>query len=129
MYTCRKCQQTEMYMEIKGTNTGLYCSNCGSWYKWLNKSEIKNFKHSGKVKISKLENSDLNAEIDDVFEDDDSPFLLSKNSKNFEGNKVNESDEIHSTDQKDILNKSDETMITLKVPLRLVKEIMKCIEE
>lgn len=28
-------------MKESGNNTGLYCGDCGTWIKWLNKNEIR----------------------------------------------------------------------------------------
>lgn len=36
---CTKCGSCEMYIQENGTQTGLYCSNCGKWIKWLGKEE------------------------------------------------------------------------------------------
>ena len=33
-YKC-KCGCTNMFIEKKGNNTGLYCSECGKFQKWL----------------------------------------------------------------------------------------------
>jgi hypothetical protein len=43
---CSKCGGYSFYMKIQGNNTGLYCSNCGRWIKWLNKDERRAFEHS-----------------------------------------------------------------------------------
>lgn len=42
-WKCKKCNSTQenLYIQSKGTQTGLYCRNCGSWLKWLNKKEIR----------------------------------------------------------------------------------------
>lgn len=46
-YICKKCgDRNEGRTEIKGTQIGLYCTNCGSWIKWLPKDEYA--KRSGK---------------------------------------------------------------------------------
>ena len=36
---CKKCGSDIMFTQIKGNNTGLYCHECGTWQKWLNKNE------------------------------------------------------------------------------------------
>ena len=41
-----KCGSTSFFTEKKGTATGLYCSECGKWYKWLTKDEIRLSEHS-----------------------------------------------------------------------------------
>ena len=30
-----------LYTDQKGNNTGLYCSDCGVWIKWLSKEELE----------------------------------------------------------------------------------------
>ena len=42
-WKCKKCNSTQenLYIQSKGTQTGLYCRNCGNWLKWLNKKEIR----------------------------------------------------------------------------------------
>lgn len=43
---CKKCGSVSLHTEAKGNNTGLYCDDCGSWQKWLNKDELRAFLHS-----------------------------------------------------------------------------------
>ena len=43
---CKKCGSLELFTEEKGTNTGLYCSDCGAYQKWLNKDELRAFKYT-----------------------------------------------------------------------------------
>ena len=38
---CKKCGSTDLYTDQKGNNTGLYCSDCGAWIKWLSKEELR----------------------------------------------------------------------------------------
>lgn len=59
-YQC-KCGCTDMFTEKKGNNTGLYCSECGKFQKWLGKNELRAFEHEQKEKeISKIIDSNLN---------------------------------------------------------------------
>lgn len=61
---CRKCGSTSLYTENKGNNTGLYCSDCGAWIKWLGKDELRAFNHSQKNQSDeKLNYSELREEI------------------------------------------------------------------
>lgn len=46
--SCTKCGSVSFFTEKRGTNTGLYCKRCGSWYKWLNKDETRLFAHNQK---------------------------------------------------------------------------------
>lgn len=43
---CKKCGSTSLHTEVKGSNTGLYCDDCGAWVKWLSKDELRAFEHS-----------------------------------------------------------------------------------
>ena len=52
---CKKCGSISLHTEVKGSNTGLYCDDCGAWVKWLGKDELRAFEHSkNKKKISKI---------------------------------------------------------------------------
>lgn len=50
---CKKCGSKLLHIEKKGTQSGLYCNNCGAWIKWLNKNEIRKFQYNEK------ENNDI----------------------------------------------------------------------
>lgn len=43
---CNKCGSIDLYIKEKGNQTGLYCSDCGAWVKWLSKDEKRAFEHS-----------------------------------------------------------------------------------
>lgn len=45
-----KCGSLDFFIKKQGNNTGLYCSMCGKWQKWLNKDEIRLFEHNHKPK-------------------------------------------------------------------------------
>lgn len=45
---CKKCGSTDLYTDQNGNNTGLYCSDCGAWIKWLSKKELRAFGYSQK---------------------------------------------------------------------------------
>lgn len=40
-----KCGGKEFFPEEHGNHTGIYCSACGKWQKWLGKDEIRLFNH------------------------------------------------------------------------------------
>ena len=44
----------EFFTEEHGNQTGLYCSACGKWRKWLKKDEIRLFNHGVKVENASL---------------------------------------------------------------------------
>lgn len=59
-YQCSKCNCENMYTEKQGNNTGLYCSNCGKWQRWLGKDELRAFEHSQKeVQASNIQTGTL----------------------------------------------------------------------
>lgn len=39
-FCCEKCGSKEVYIKKVNSSTGLYCSDCGKWIKWLPKNEI-----------------------------------------------------------------------------------------
>ena len=45
-----KCGSLDFFMKKQGNNTGLYCSMCGKWQKWMNKDDIRLFEHNHKPK-------------------------------------------------------------------------------
>lgn len=49
-----KCGGKEFFIEEHGNQTGLYCSACGKWQKWLKKDEIRLFNHGVKVENASL---------------------------------------------------------------------------
>lgn len=42
-FRCEKCGSLNTEIEEKGTQTGLYCCDCGKWIKWLSQEEIRVF--------------------------------------------------------------------------------------
>lgn len=38
-YNCKKCGSKKVVLEESGCQTGLYCSECNSWIKWVDKKE------------------------------------------------------------------------------------------
>ncbi|MBU5331766.1 hypothetical protein KQI61_06115 [Anaerocolumna aminovalerica] len=55
---CKKCGSLELHTEVKGSNTGLYCSDCGAWIKWLCKDELRAFEHA-KIKENEIIHANL----------------------------------------------------------------------
>lgn len=43
-----KCGSKAFFTEKHGNQTGLYCSACGKWQKWLGKDEVRLFNHGVK---------------------------------------------------------------------------------
>ena len=40
-FKCPKCKSEDVFVEGSGQHTGLYCGDCGSWIKWLDKKELR----------------------------------------------------------------------------------------
>ena len=55
---CKKCSSLDLHTEVKGGNTGLYCSDCGAWIKWLGKDELRAFENA-KIKENENVHSNL----------------------------------------------------------------------
>ena len=34
-YQCRKCGSTNITVKVRGTNTGIYCADCGAWIEYI----------------------------------------------------------------------------------------------
>ncbi len=43
---CKKCGSTKVFTDTKGSQTGIYCSECGKWIKWATKDEIRLIEHN-----------------------------------------------------------------------------------
>ncbi len=43
---CKKCGSIDLFTKQNGNNTGLYCSDCGAWIKWLGKDELRAYENS-----------------------------------------------------------------------------------
>lgn len=39
-FACDKCGSVDVFTRSKGSQTGLYCSDCCSWLKWVSKKEL-----------------------------------------------------------------------------------------
>ena len=44
---CKKCGDSEIYLQYRGMQVGAYCSNCGSWIKWVGKKDLPIYKSKG----------------------------------------------------------------------------------
>ena len=64
---CKKCGSISLHTEVKGSNTGLYCNDCGAWIKWLNKDELRAFEHSQNDLVRIPEEIHLTKEQVDLF--------------------------------------------------------------
>ena len=40
LFSCGACGSVDIFIKKNGSQTGLYCGDCGKWIKWLSKNEI-----------------------------------------------------------------------------------------
>jgi uncharacterized protein YlaN (UPF0358 family) len=69
---CKKCGSLDLHTEVKGSNTGLYCSDCGAWIKWLGKDELRAFenaqtKENERVHVNLVDNT-LEKVVDNIYD-------------------------------------------------------------
>ena len=63
---CKKCGSTSLFTKQSGNNTGLYCSGCGAWIKWLGKDELNTFENAEKKEpIQEIYMSDSYRKLDE----------------------------------------------------------------
>jgi len=55
---CNKCNGTSAFITKTNTQTGLYCSKCGKWIKWLGKEELRLYER--KLELNKIEEEEWN---------------------------------------------------------------------
>ena len=54
-FICSKCNGTSVFIKKTNTQTGLYCSKCGKWIKWLGKEEIRLYERQLEIDKMKSE--------------------------------------------------------------------------
>lgn len=59
IFCCKKCGSMDLYTEEKGTQTGLYCTDCGTWVKWLGKEELRMFARLCAERLEVVKNKNL----------------------------------------------------------------------
>lgn len=48
------CGCRDMFTKAKKNTTGLYCSACGKWQKWLSKNEVTLFEHNEQIQNNNI---------------------------------------------------------------------------
>lgn len=61
---CKKCGSTDLFVKKGNTTTGLYCSDCGAWIKWVGKDELRAFEHSKEKEENKITEYKMCASVD-----------------------------------------------------------------
>ena len=59
-----KCCNSSVHTEVKGSQVGIYCDDCGKWQKWASKDEVRTIEYNKpKVFNNKIEKPNI-LEID-----------------------------------------------------------------
>lgn len=61
--TCSKCKSSNFIIVPKGSQSGLYCAECGAWLKWLGKSEKTVYEAKGVQEIKPVANTQRHENI------------------------------------------------------------------
>lgn len=65
-FACDKCGSVDVFTRSKGNQTGLYCSDCCSWLKWVSKKELPIVEeYINRNKIENEKEEDITQEIVD----------------------------------------------------------------
>ena len=48
---CEKCNSKHFFIKENKNQTGVYCSRCGKWQKWLSKEERRVYEHNAEEKV------------------------------------------------------------------------------
>lgn len=67
-FKCNRCGSKNYMIRKVCSQTGLYCSDCGKWHKWLNKDEIRVYSESNRTEGSKENANDFKRIIDQLKE-------------------------------------------------------------
>lgn len=61
--TLCKCGGKSVFLRAKGSNTGLYCGECGSWIKWVGKKDMSFYTRRG-LKVNPEHYNPFNTELE-----------------------------------------------------------------
>jgi len=65
-FKCNRCGSKNYMIKKVCSQTGLYCSDCGNWYKWLNKNEIRVYSELNRTDESKENDNDFRCVINQL---------------------------------------------------------------
>lgn len=54
-----KCGSTNVFLESKGSQVGIYCAECGKWIKWATKEEARLIRHEKTENAFTIANQDF----------------------------------------------------------------------
>lgn len=132
MYNCKKCNESNLILQTKSNNTGLYCKSCGAWQKWLNKEEVRSAKFNGIPTFEGPTTTDVlteeNTPTKAVLAPAGSIEDLFINSAPFEDNNtIDVKDKLkvfNSNSYEPSAKKSGEDTVTIEIPLSKAKDIL-----
>lgn len=82
---CKKCGGTSGYLKAGDVHTGLYCSQCNSWIKWISKNELE-ILNNGETIINEIDietlkkqRDELNKQINDYYKEQTKNEIIKNN--------------------------------------------------
>ena len=82
---CKKCGGTNGYLKVGDVHTGLYCSQCNSWIKWISKNELEilnngeNIINEIDIETLKKQRDELNKQINDYYKEQTKNEIIKNN--------------------------------------------------
>ena len=132
MYNCKKCNESNLILQAKSHNTGLYCKACGAWQKWLNKEEVRTAEFNGIPTFEGPTTTDVLTEENTPTKTVSTPAGsiedLFINSAPFEdNNNVDVKDKLKVFDSNSYepsAKRNEEETVTIEIPLSKAKDIL-----
>lgn len=136
MYNCKKCNESNLILQTKSNNTGLYCKACGAWQKWLNKEEVRTAKFNGVPTFEGSTTTDVlteeNTPTKTVLTPAGSIEDLFINSAPFEDNNtidVKDKLKVFNNNSYEPLDKrNEEETVAIEIPLSKAKDILELLK-
>ena len=147
MYNCNKCNESNLILQAKSHNTGLYCKACGAWQKWLNKEEVRTAEFNGVPTFEGPITTDVLTEentptktvstpagsIEDLFINASASIEdLFVNSAPFEDNNtIDVKDKVkvfNNNNHESSANKSGEETVAIEIPLSKAKDMLELLK-
>ena len=145
MYNCKKCNESNLILQTKSHNTGLYCKACGAWQKWLNKEEVRTAEFNGIPMFEGPTTTDVLSEentptktvltpagsIEDLFIGASIEDLFINSAPFEDNNTADAKDKLKVFDNNTYepsAKKSGEETVTIEIPLSKAKDILELLK-
>ena len=136
MYNCKKCNESNLILQAKSHNTGLYCKACGAWQKWLNKEEVRTAEFNGIPTFEGPTTTDVLTEENTPTKTVSTPAGsiedLFINSAPFEDNNtIDVKDKVkvfNNNNHESSANKSGEETVAIEIPLSKAKDMLELLK-